>query len=393
MLSEQEKDELFQLLQQIIGGDIEVEYGDMLIEKIVKIFKPHLQQPPHLHRTSRQEVKIWFDDHVETMGFRPGALVIWKYFESHQQPFDREAIHTLTKQLVNNVIESADYVKSANAGDVIVGIDLLGNLTEKFLINLQALHTGGSEPVSCILPSGVVELLKELAALGSMERALDISSSAIGLSSRANAFGYLWDKPVCGTSKGSGPDFEKGKTVCFECGGSGQKGADTMCKHCKGTGLVCANCGGSGEIKVTRHYPISWTEYESMEPCPACKPEHCPDCDWDVDEVEGSEDMLVKACKKHECQTCGGSGEVYPHKHKVHCAESGCSKIPCPACKEVRYHRSGQGMHLDERGEQRREKAGVFYKDSNLVWIGHRDGVLGSLYVIDSRVSDRRKGD
>ena len=199
-------------------------------------------------------------------------------------------------------------------------------------------------------------------------------------------------KPVCATCGGSEPDFEKGKTVCFECGGSGQKGADTMCKHCKGTGLVCANCGGSGEIKVTRHYPISWTEYESMEPCPACKPEHCPDCDWDVDEVEGSEDMLVKACKKHECQTCGGSGRVPKCCLHSACSESDQFK-PCPACKEVRYHRSGQGMHLDERGEQRREKAGVFYKDSNLVWIGHRDGVLGSLYVIDSRVSDRRKGD
>ena len=309
----------------------------------------------------------------QVLSYIPGivAMELYERLAPHlQQPFDREAVEKY-------------FTKKGYAPDEVIEI----------LVGFEVLQTGGSEPVSCVLPSGAVELLKELAALGSMERALDISSSAIGLSSRANAFGYLWDKPVCGTSKGSGPDFEKGKTVCFECGGSGQKGADTMCKHCKGTGLVCANCGGSGEIKVTRHYPISWTEYESMEPCPACKSEHCPDCDWDVDEVEGSEDMLVKACKKHECQTCGGSGEVYPHKHKVHCAESGCSKIPCPACKEVRYHRSGQGMHLDERGEQRREKAGVFYKDSNLVWIGHRDGVLGSLYVIDSRVSDRRKGD
>ncbi|KKK49365.1 hypothetical protein LCGC14_3135760, partial [marine sediment metagenome] len=29
------------------------------------------QPAVHIHPTSQQEVKEWFDDHVETMGFRP----------------------------------------------------------------------------------------------------------------------------------------------------------------------------------------------------------------------------------------------------------------------------------------------------------------------------------
>ncbi|KKK97961.1 hypothetical protein LCGC14_2647540, partial [marine sediment metagenome] len=173
---------------------------------------------------------------------------VWQFFKPYlQQPFDREAYKELLRSLPH--IIALNHVK-------------------ELLDELETLHTGGSEPVSCVLPSGAVELLKELAALGSMERALDISSSAIGLSSRANAFGYLWDKPVCGTSKGSEPDFEKGKTVCFECGGSGQKGAE-MCKHCKGTGLVCATCGGS-----RRKYFKNTSIAKISEPCLACMPEH-----------------------------------------------------------------------------------------------------------------------
>ncbi len=66
--------------------------------------------------------------------------------------------------------------------------------------------------------------------------------------------------------------------------------------------------------------------------------ENCVDC------------LKPKNPVKPVCDTCGGSGKVY--KHPKGCL---CPLEPCPACKEVRYHRSGQGMHLDERGEQRRK--------------------------------------
>lgn len=76
--------------------------------------------------------------------------------------------------------------------------------------------------------------------------------------------------------------------------------------------------------------------------------EHCTDCDWDVDEVEGSEDMLVRACKKHEvCLTCGGSGvnhynESFPYR-------------PCPDCTEKHYIRHGSPVTWPDqrKGQQR----------------------------------------
>jgi len=89
------------------------------------------QPAVHIHPTSQQEVKEWFDDHVETMGFRPGALVIWKYFESHQQPFDREAT---TKILFR-------YARKVKKPE-------LDGLAET-LDELENLHTGGSGRLPC----------------------------------------------------------------------------------------------------------------------------------------------------------------------------------------------------------------------------------------------------
>ncbi len=259
---------------------------------------------------------------------------VWQFFKPYlQQPFDRVATTRI-------LFRYARKVKKPELDGLAETLDELENL-----------HDGESEPIP---------LMAEPLESTTMTRGLKSDKELYDGEPIKRRFSFEEVKEI----------LYRKKPVCATCGGSGR--------------LPCEDCSGRQV-----HCEHTFTQ----KTCPACKSEHCPDCDWDVDEVEGSEDMLVKACKKHECQTCGGSGEVYPHKHKVHCAESGCSKIPCPACKEVRYHRSGQGMHLDERGEQRREKAGVFYKDSNLVWIGHRGGVLGSLYVIDSRVSDRRKGD
>ncbi len=293
MLSEQDKKKLASILQTWVASDLLADIP-RLVEVVLEVFAPHLQQP------------------------FPGNNKI-RATSLHQHPLSGDPalgqglkLEGLNSDQVEGILQ-------------FIGAECLGIS--------EALHTGGSEP----------------------------------------------DCENCDN---------KGKVICTSNGRPDCRFATHWipCPQCK---PVCATCGGSGRLPCEDcsgrqvHCEHTFTQ----KPCPACKPEHCPDCDWDVDEVEGSEDMLVKACKKHECQTCGGSGEVAVMFGQL------AQTQPCPACKEVRYHRSGQGMHLDERGEQRREKAGVFYKDSNLVWIGHRDGVLGSLYVIDSRVSDRRKGD
>lgn len=238
---------------------------------------------------SEQDFREWYKNYCKNDHLLPGPTAILEFIKPHlQQPFDREALGNLvTKYLWPE--EGSDF--------------------DGFI---AALHTGGSEPVSCVLPSGAVELLKELAALGSMERALDISSSAIGLSSRANAFGYLWDKPVCGTSKGSGllanekvQPLVKGKSYSIS-----------------GYGPFIA---GSESILIRGEIP------EVIEIKPVC--------------------------------ACGGSGEITGE------APDGSTQpvADCPACKqEVRYHRSGQGMHLDERVKQQRQGKPIFSGDDSV---------------------------
>ena len=82
-------------------------------------------------------------------------------------------------------------------------------------------------------PREAVELLNELAALGSKERFLDITSKAIELSSRANAFERLWN----GETEVTG-DMVKSR---------GKPDSFGTTKHRYAVGSVCGTCGRSGE--------------------------------------------------------------------------------------------------------------------------------------------------
>ncbi|KKN53611.1 hypothetical protein LCGC14_0601070, partial [marine sediment metagenome] len=118
-------------------------------------------------------------------------------------------------------------------------------------------------------PREAVELLKELAALGSKERLLDITSKAIELSSRANAFESLWN----GVTEVTG-DMVKPRGDLVE-------GNDNLCDTCGGT-KVFHMCFGD------------WVpgRYEFCEICP-----------------EGIEHVKEEPCPVCQCGTCGGSRE------------------------------------------------------------------------------------
>ncbi len=327
MLSEQE------FIKVIKNSEPMSRYVEHVLKEAYKYVKPHLQQPPHLHRTSRQEVKIWFDDHVETMGFRPGALVIWKYFESHLQPFDREAYKELLRSLPH--IIALNHVK-------------------ELLDSLKALHTGGSEPDDspCNCPCHKDPSLVHVPPLDGKDQ------------------GNLFACPHC--------------DVCDTCGGSGRKCQPPIGNTCidnpESAGKPCFGC-------------------EYMQPCPACKSEHCPDCDWDVDEVKGSEDMLVKACKKHECQICKGSGRKLKNWrlqewNRLHYEDCPACKPKCLRCGITKNDDAvpacsggdGTGFHrwVDERVKQQRQ-------GERRTGVCTRRSLIGQPWSVGRRLADDRR--
>ena len=212
-------------------------------------------------------------------------------------------------------------------------------------------------------PREAVELLNELAALGSKERFLDITSKAIELSSRANAFERLWN----GETEVTG-DMVKSR---------GKPDSFGTTKHRYAVGSVCGTCGRSGEACGLQPGCCLNPHERAYRGCSGC--EHfgpCPDCTevryhrneggMHLDERDGESEVdkgdgLVPCDDKCEWygmkdSICGRCTGRYKPDCKPACLRCGRTKASvsetlCPpgSLDEHRF--------IDERGAERRREA------------------------------------
>ena len=153
------------------------------------------------------------------------------------------------------------------------------------------------------------------------------------------------------------------------------------CSDCRALlGQPCGTCRGSKKV----HHCFGHQRPGTVENCSICNmgdSEPCPDC---------------------QCKICGGSRvkcQVYecPDECRSEYKTMGaCSKCPhnkpCPDCKpvEVRYHRNGGGMHLDERSGDEVLLPQVVYPGSDREYKCFAMGVGLTIYH-DRRGKVRRK--
>ncbi|KKN70688.1 hypothetical protein LCGC14_0428430 [marine sediment metagenome] len=128
--------------------------------------------------------------------------------------------------------------------------------------------------------------------------------------------------------------------------------------------IVC----NSGGYHIVSHHPSIDGAVDDLERLWNGDSNYCDECDGKrfVSFIPRMGAMIgCPKCNppKPLCGTCGGSQKK--RIHEIDCIaglkkcnpKRPCGRLePCPDCKpEIRYHRSESGMHLEERGAERRQ--------------------------------------